>query len=77
MPTIVKCPTCGADVEWSEKSEYRPFCSKRCQLIDLGEWASENNAIPESPQVSAISEADLDKLENMLIQQDNDFFKPH
>ncbi|MDU5697815.1 MAG: DNA gyrase inhibitor YacG, partial [Haemophilus parainfluenzae] len=24
----------------------RPFCSKRCQLIDLGEWAAEEKAIP-------------------------------
>ena len=23
-----------------------PFCSKRCQLIDLGEWAAEEKAIP-------------------------------
>lgn len=33
-------------VTWSEKSPYRPFCSKRCQLIDLGEWANEEKAIP-------------------------------
>ncbi len=27
----------------------RPFCSRRCQLIDLGEWASEGHAIPGEP----------------------------
>lgn len=46
MPTEVKCPTCGKPVEWSTKSPFRPFCSKRCQLIDLGEWASEEKRIP-------------------------------
>ena len=35
----VPCPTCKKAVTWSEESPYRPFCSKRCQLIDLGEWA--------------------------------------
>jgi hypothetical protein len=39
QPTVVKCPTCKTDVVWGEQSPYRPFCCKRCQLIDLGEWA--------------------------------------
>ncbi|KDM92730.1 DNA gyrase inhibitor YacG [Photobacterium galatheae] len=51
-PTIVKCPTCQTDVVWGEESPYRPFCSKRCQLIDLGEWAAEEKAIPGAPDLS-------------------------
>ena len=47
MTTIVKCPTCEKPVEWSEKSPYRPFCSERCKLIDLGAWAAEEHRIPE------------------------------
>ncbi len=43
---IVKCPTCGTTVAWIPKSVYRPFCSERCRLIDLGEWASGNRSIP-------------------------------
>lgn len=46
MTKIVKCPTCQKQVEWSEKSIFRPFCSDRCRLIDLGEWASEKHTIP-------------------------------
>jgi len=42
----VKCPTCNSSVEWSVKSRFRPFCSEKCRLIDLGDWASENHAIP-------------------------------
>ena len=42
----VKCPTCHTSVEWSEKSQFRPFCSDKCRLIDLGDWANENHAIP-------------------------------
>ncbi|EEY52409.1 zinc-binding protein [Vibrio cholerae CT 5369-93] len=47
--TIVKCPQCGTDVEWGEQSPHRPFCSKQCQMIDFGEWADEEKAIPGAP----------------------------
>lgn len=45
MSTVVQCPTCEAPVEWSAQSPFRPFCSERCKLIDLGAWASEAHAI--------------------------------
>jgi endogenous inhibitor of DNA gyrase (YacG/DUF329 family) len=41
----VKCPGCGATVRWSDENHYRPFCSERCKLIDLGAWASDRYAI--------------------------------
>lgn len=46
--TTVNCPTCKKNVIWSNESNFRPFCSKRCKLIDLGEWACESNAIEGS-----------------------------
>lgn len=45
QPKMVKCPGCGKSVEWNDKSRWRPFCSERCRLIDLGEWASEGHRI--------------------------------
>jgi hypothetical protein len=51
-PTVVKCPGCGKAVIWNETSPYRPFCSKRCQLIDLGEWAAEEKRIPSNSDLS-------------------------
>lgn len=42
----VNCPTCQKEIEWSHESPFRPFCCKRCQLIDLGEWAAEEHKIP-------------------------------
>ncbi|AYA40888.1 DNA gyrase inhibitor YacG [Xenorhabdus nematophila] len=48
----VVCPTCGNTVVWGEISPHRPFCSKRCQLIDLGEWASEEKKIPSQSDIS-------------------------
>jgi len=44
-PTTVSCPTCGRALEWSA-SPFRPFCSDRCRLIDLGAWLTEQRAIP-------------------------------
>ena len=43
--TVVNCPTCSKQVEWDENNQWRPFCSERCKLIDLGEWASESYSI--------------------------------
>ncbi|MDF7675332.1 DNA gyrase inhibitor YacG [Neisseriaceae bacterium ESL0693] len=43
---IVPCPTCGQSVVWDTKNPYRPFCSERCKLIDLGAWASEDYNLP-------------------------------
>ncbi len=50
--TVVNCPGCGKAVIWNETSPYRPFCSKRCQLIDLGEWAAEEKRIPSSSDLT-------------------------
>lgn len=42
---IVACPQCGKESEWGNPS--RPFCSERCKLIDLGQWATEQYRMPE------------------------------
>jgi endogenous inhibitor of DNA gyrase (YacG/DUF329 family) len=42
----VSCPTCAAPVRWSPEQRWRPFCSERCRLIDLGSWLDEANRIP-------------------------------
>ncbi len=43
-----QCPHCSQQVQWPETSTY-PFCSERCQLIDLGVWASEGYRLPAEP----------------------------
>ncbi|MCK5138778.1 MAG: DNA gyrase inhibitor YacG [Thermodesulfovibrionia bacterium] len=40
----IKCPTCKKRTEW-KNNPYRPFCSSRCKLIDLGAWAAEEYRI--------------------------------
>ena len=40
----VTCPTCRAVVVW-EENRFRPFCSERCRLLDLGSWLREDYTI--------------------------------
>lgn len=48
----VTCPYCGKKNTWHTDNIYRPFCSERCKLIDLGEWADEKHRIPAEPDSS-------------------------
>lgn len=43
----MKCPHCGKEII-NPKQPYRPFCSDRCKLIDLGKWISEEYRVPAS-----------------------------
>ena len=43
---LVACPTCGKRALWTPTNAWRPFCSERCKLIDLGEWAAEKYRVP-------------------------------
>lgn len=56
----VSCPQCGARVEWTQASPFRPFCSQRCKLIDLGAWASESYRIPLADPAASDEVADPD-----------------
>ena len=76
----VKCPNCSKQVSWNQSSQYRPFCSKRCQLIDLGQWSNEEHTISETPHNSideSSNEIDIEAIEEMIqAANTNDFFKP-
>jgi endogenous inhibitor of DNA gyrase (YacG/DUF329 family) len=42
----VPCPRCGQPAVFSRENKWRPFCSERCKLVDLGAWASERYRVP-------------------------------
>jgi endogenous inhibitor of DNA gyrase (YacG/DUF329 family) len=42
----VPCPRCGQPALFGPENKWRPFCSERCKLIDLGQWASERYRVP-------------------------------
>jgi uncharacterized protein len=48
-PPRIACPTCKREIEWSIANPWRPFCSERCKLVDLGAWLAEKHAIPGDP----------------------------
>jgi endogenous inhibitor of DNA gyrase (YacG/DUF329 family) len=57
----ITCPHCGKKNTWLPNNPARPFCSDRCKLIDLGEWAEEKYKIPVDP---ASSENDISSEDN-------------
>lgn len=44
---MTRCPICGKPVQRDEPN--MPFCSDRCRIIDLGNWASGKYVIPGDP----------------------------
>jgi endogenous inhibitor of DNA gyrase (YacG/DUF329 family) len=51
MSEVVKrarCPICNGEPN-SESYPFRPFCSKRCKLLDLARWLSEDYRVPGEP----------------------------
>jgi endogenous inhibitor of DNA gyrase (YacG/DUF329 family) len=55
----VACPTCGKPVEWAA-NVWRPFCSERCKLIDLGAWATERYRVPVIEEKDQLEEQEPD-----------------
>jgi endogenous inhibitor of DNA gyrase (YacG/DUF329 family) len=45
----IRCPQCRRFSEYSPANAYRPFCSERCKMIDLGAWASDQYSVPGKP----------------------------
>lgn len=41
---IVACPRCRQRGKWFADT-WGPFCSKRCKLIDLGQWFNEEHKV--------------------------------
>lgn len=55
---VLPCPTCEKPHTYDMTSPFRPFCSERCKLIDLGEWASETRKIAGEPNWDAMIESE-------------------
>jgi endogenous inhibitor of DNA gyrase (YacG/DUF329 family) len=49
MHKDIKCPQCQKSVAWQDNPD-RPFCSERCRLLDLGQWADESYRIAGQKQ---------------------------
>jgi endogenous inhibitor of DNA gyrase (YacG/DUF329 family) len=49
---IVRCPGCGGQSVYAPSNPFRPFCSERCRLADLGAWASEGYRVGAPPSTT-------------------------
>ncbi|MBE7517356.1 MAG: DNA gyrase inhibitor YacG [Chloracidobacterium sp.] len=65
---LVKCPQCGKEVEFAG-NDFRPFCSERCRLLDLGAWADGEYALPA--QTTELSEEDRIRIEQAKEERDD------
>ena len=59
MPRTFPCPRCDKPSTW-EGNEFRPFCSERCKMIDLGAWANDEYKLrtQDAPQADGGREGD-------------------
>jgi endogenous inhibitor of DNA gyrase (YacG/DUF329 family) len=59
-PRKVSCPRCDAITEYSPENKWRPFCSERCKMIDLGKWAAEDYRLPQGESAPEKPGSDAD-----------------
>jgi endogenous inhibitor of DNA gyrase (YacG/DUF329 family) len=57
-PKLVNCPQCGKPAPYVPENQFRPFCSERCKMIDLGHWAAEDYRVPGASEPSVPSSED-------------------
>jgi len=43
-----RCPICRVEIS-PAADRHRPFCSERCQLLDLSAWTTDRYRIPGEP----------------------------
>jgi endogenous inhibitor of DNA gyrase (YacG/DUF329 family) len=56
----VTCPNCRKRFDYYS-SAWRPFCSEKCRLIDLGQWLTESYSVP----AQKLSEDEIQNLEQL------------
>lgn len=58
-PLQVKCPTCNTQVDWTEDSPERPFCSPRCKAADFIAWSNEEQVIGGDAEYDDVLSEDI------------------
>ncbi len=55
MPTF-ECPICHQTITVAAKEQapHRPFCSKRCKMVDLGRWLDGTYKVSEPADPSEV-----------------------
>ncbi len=56
-PRIAACPQCGKSTRLDAQNPWRPFCTERCKMVDLGAWFSGERSIPAEDGLDGDPEA--------------------
>lgn len=67
----VKCPICAKSFSYYE-SEFRPFCSDKCKMVDLGHWLNQTYTIPVAPTPNELIEEFSEEEEQFFREKDED-----
>ena len=68
----IKCPQCGRFTFYTPENPSRPFCSPRCKLIDLGQWADEAYKVPVQSQVNLLDTLNEDEFKALTGEDPED-----
>ncbi|MCX8044284.1 MAG: DNA gyrase inhibitor YacG [Desulfobacterota bacterium] len=55
---IIPCPICKKRIAYTDKNPYRPFCSEKCKMVDLGRWLIETYRIKDPDFQDSIEDND-------------------
>ena len=66
---FMKCPICKKTVQ-QQDNPYRPFCSERCKLLDFGNWADGNYAVPAHDEHPSLEEVDQQLANDRVPERD-------
>ncbi|MGE3609852.1 MAG: DNA gyrase inhibitor YacG [Bacteriovoracaceae bacterium] len=64
----VTCPNCKKKFNYYS-SEFRPFCSQKCRLIDLGQWLNESYTVP----AQKLTEEETQTLEQLIDEKEESY----
>lgn len=56
----IRCPVCKRKFDPLQIKKWLPFCSERCQLIDLGDWLNESHKITSHAEEPVSSPEEYD-----------------
>ncbi len=51
----IKCAHCKTQFNYYD-SEFRPFCTERCKMIDMGHWLNESYVVARGLQEDEVDE---------------------
>jgi endogenous inhibitor of DNA gyrase (YacG/DUF329 family) len=64
----VNCPRCKKKFNYYD-SDFRPFCTEKCKMIDLGHWFDESYSVAGRDNTVYIEDPDM--LKNIMDKDEN------